>query len=306
VRLRLPEIRVINRQTGKEEVEAVFGEHALALLYEGGLLGLAVGRPLRFLLSSSSLFSKIYGWTRRRPFSRSAILPFVERFKIDPTEFVKPLDGFASFDDFFVRELKPECRPIAPGETVAVVPTDGRFWVCPDVDQAHSFLIKGHRYALSELLDNSSLASNYEGGGLVMARLCPTDYHRFHFPTAGTPGPARLLPGRLASVNPAAIRRWFHTYTRNKRMVTLIETKNFGTIAYVEIGATAVGAIHQTYLPEVPVKKAQEKGYFSFGGSALVLLFEKGRIRFSEDLVRHSQEFREVRCLLGQPLGTTC
>jgi phosphatidylserine decarboxylase len=104
-------------------------------------------------------------------------------------------------------------------------------------------------------------------------------------------------------VNPIALRKKLGILAENKRMITEIETERFGTILYVEVGATFVGSIHQTYTPNVQIGKGEEKGYFSFGGSCLVLLFEARRIVFDADLIENSKNGFETKALFGGSFG---
>lgn len=104
-------------------------------------------------------------------------------------------------------------------------------------------------------------------------------------------------------MNPIALKKDIGILTKNKREMTTLITKSFGQILYIEVGATNVGSIHQTFIPNEPYAKGDEKGYFSFGGSCLVLLFEPGRIQFDQDLLEASHKNMEVRCLFGQSLG---
>ena len=115
--------------------------------------------------------------------------------------------SYRTFNEFFYRALKPEARPITAGEAVAVFPADGRHLVFPNVDAVEGFYVKGAKFTLAELLGDGALAAEFAGGAMLISRLCPVDYHRFHFPVAGTPGDARLINGWLYSVSPVALRR---------------------------------------------------------------------------------------------------
>ena len=139
---------------------------------------------------------------------------------------------------------------------------------------------------------------------MAIARLCPSDYHRFHFPCDGIPAKPRLINGLLYSVNPIALKKNVSILSENKRMITEIETDHFGTVLYIEIGATSVGSIRQTYTPDLKVKKGDEKGYFEFGGSCIALLFEKGRVTFDADLTANTQKGIETKANFGETLGT--
>jgi phosphatidylserine decarboxylase len=138
---------------------------------------------------------------------------------------------------------------------------------------------------------------------MLISRLCPVDYHRFHFPVAGLPSEPRLINGWLYSVSPIALRRNLAYLWENKRMVTLVESPVFGRVAVCEIGATMVGSIFQTFTPGRAVAKGEEKGLFKFGGSCVVTLFQKGRIRIDEDLLKSSAENVEVYARMGDRLG---
>jgi phosphatidylserine decarboxylase len=139
---------------------------------------------------------------------------------------------------------------------------------------------------------------------MVIARLCPVDYHRFHFPCDGLADTPQLINGPLYSVNPIALQRRFAILSENKRVITEIESELFGTVLFVEIGATAVGTIKQTFRPNQVVYKGQEKGYFEFGGSCIVLLFEENRIVFDADLVANTKQGFETLVKFGESLGT--
>jgi phosphatidylserine decarboxylase len=186
---------------------------------------------------------------------------------------------------------------------VAVFPADGRHLAFADVDKAGGFYVKGSTFTLGELLGDPGQASRFAGGSMLISRLCPSDYHRFHFPVAGVPSEARLVKGSLYSVSPIALRRSILYLVRNKRLVTQIETKAFGTVAMVEVGATNVGSIVEGFLPGRPVAKGDEKGMFSFGGSCVITLFERNRITIDPDLLEQSAGCVETYARMGDRLG---
>lgn len=292
----------IDRTTGKEEVEKVFGGKALHFLYGNGWRSRLFGKPLTHLVSKIPFFSAVYGYCQKSRCSKAKIQPFIEAYGVDPAEFEEKVESFDSFNDFFTRKLKPEARPIAPGDHVAVIPADGRYLFYPNIEMADGFVVKGQKFTLGSLLENEELAAQYSHGTMVMARLCPSDYHRFHFPCTCVPGESYFINGWLFSVNPIAIKQDIHIFTQNKRAICELHTKNFGKVLYIEIGATNVGSIHETYTPFLPYPKGAEKGYFSFGASSLILLFQPGTLTLDPDLVRHPHT--EIRCLMGQSLGT--
>ena len=160
-------------------------------------------------------------------------------------------------------------------------------------------------FSLSDLLQDQKLANQYAGGSLLLSRLCPVDYHRFHFPAAGVPGATRLINGPLYSVNPIALCQNIHILARNKRCVTELQTEAFGKVLLLEIGATCVGSICQTYTAGQPVSKGGEKGYFRFGGSSTITIFEPGRVRFDQDLIDNSKQHRELYARVADRMGSS-
>jgi phosphatidylserine decarboxylase len=138
---------------------------------------------------------------------------------------------------------------------------------------------------------------------MLISRLCPVDYHRFHFPVAGKPTAPRILNGDLFSVSPIALRRNVGYLAQNKRALTLIEGTRFGKVAMFEVGATCVGTIRNVFTEGQPVAKGAEKGFFTFGGSCVITVFAKGRIRFADDLVTHSGQQIESYARMGDHLG---
>jgi phosphatidylserine decarboxylase len=293
----------IDRQTGQKHTEKVYKEWALRFLYGDSWLSRFLRPWLLPSLTQWPWFSHLYGRLQKRSSSALKIQPFIEKFEIDSSEFLDPVSTYQSFNDFFIRKLKPEVRPINPDPCVAVIPADGRYYFYADITQCSGFIVKGQKFELEALLGESSLAKEFEGGSLVLARLCPSDYHRFHFPCDCLPGSTKMINGWLHSVNPLAVKRNIHILTQNKRTLCELQTSRFGRILYMEVGATNVGSIQETYQPGQWQSKGAEKGYFEFGGSALVLLFAKNTIEFDQDLLAATEKGLEVRCLLGQSMG---
>ena len=293
-------IEYVDRKTGQKEVEEIYGRWALALLYGESVLSQIFSFLFLPFIARIPWASKWYGFLQKSPSSARKVLPFIAAYNIDASEFQE--QTFESFNDFFIRKLKPETRPIAKGKDRAVLPADGRYLVFPDLSRTDRFYVKGQTFDLPSFLQDPLLAHRFGDGSMAIARLCPTDYHRFHFPCDGMAGRAKPIEGPLFSVNPVALRRKLSILAENKRVVTEIKTDHFGTMLYVEVGATCVGSIHQTYR-QGRILKGDEKGYFSFGGSCLVLLFEKGKIHFDEDLVSNTKNGLETKGLFGTSFG---
>jgi len=291
-------VRYFNRLTGSLETEQIYGEGWLRLAYES-----PCGTILRHLIKRR-FFSRWYGRRMARPASCKLVAPFIAEYGLDAAEFSSPPDSFTSFNDFFIRKLKPEARPLDPDPHAVVFPCDGRHLGFQDASRVSSVFVKGQRFDLAALLGSDRLAARYATGALLLSRLCPIDYHRFHFPASGLPSIPRLLNGPLFSVSPLALRRNLAYLWENKRVLTELQTNDFGTILTLEIGATNVGSIHQTFTPGQPVQRGGEKGYFAFGGSSMITLFEPGRVALAEDLVEHSAHQTELFALFGSRLGS--
>jgi phosphatidylserine decarboxylase len=287
-----------NRYSGRLEAERVYGGRALLFTYTSPLGGLAL-----FAAARRRWFSRLCGAWMRRPASRRDIRPFIEAYGLDPSEFLRQPEEFTSFNDFFIRELKPGARPIDPDPSTAVFPADGRHLGFADASRVDAIVVKGQSFDLPALLEDAALAERHRGGAAVVSRLCPTDYHRFHFPAAGVAGPPRPLPGPLYSVSPIALRRRIAILFENKRCVTRLESERFGLVTIVEIGATCVGSIVSTFTPHEHVAKGAEKGYFQFGGSSMITLFEPGRVRLDADLLEHTAQGHELFARIGDRMG---
>lgn len=290
------DIQFYNRYTDSMETEQVYGE---------GFLKWAYGNPLGKIALHSFVkrpfFSKWYGKRMDKAESQSKVLPFIEDYSMDAKEFADSPDSYATFNEFFYRKLKPEARPIA--EAPIVFPADGRHLGFPNIDEIEGFFIKGQQFNLDALLDDAALSEKFRGGTLVLSRLCPVDYHRYHFPVSGTASLTKLINGPLFSVSPIALGRNLSYLWQNKRTITRIETENMGTVLMMEIGATCVGSIFQTYEPNKAVEKGEDKGYFAFGGSSTITIFEPNRITLADDLLKNSAQQIETYARMGDELG---
>lgn len=291
-----------DRYTGKVENEQVYGGHWLDWAYNNPLgrltVSLAVARPW---------FSKWYGWRMRQSASRKKVFPFIKEYGLDVAEFLRPPDYFETFDQFFYRQLKSEARPINSDAGSVVFPADGRHFGFPDTSAITQVFVKGQAFDLPKLFNDADLAERFVGGVLVLSRLCPTDYHRFHFPAEGVPNEPRRgsvqIDGPLFSVNPVALRRRLEVFWENKREITLLKTENHGDVAIIEVGATCVGSIIQTHVSGQHTEKGGEKGYFRFGGSSVITLFQPGKVRLDEDLVKSTAEGIELYARMGDHMG---
>ena len=287
-------IRYFNRHTASFETEEVYGEKFLRWTY-----GQPLGAIALWAMVKRPFFSAWFGRRMSTPESAARVSPFIARYGLDPAEFADPPASFRSFNEFFSRKLKPGARPIDADESSVVFPADGRHLGFERASAIEGVFVKGQQFDLPRLLGDAALAAHYADGALVLSRLCPVDYHRFHFPAAGIPGTTRLIPGPLFSVSPLALRRHISYLWTNKRTLTRLVTRRFGTVLMMEIGATCVGTIAQTCAPGQAVAKGEEKGYFAFGGSSTLTLFEPGTVQLETDLIEHSSRQTELYAKVG-------
>ncbi|KAG9160148.1 hypothetical protein Leryth_015037 [Lithospermum erythrorhizon] len=212
--------------------------------------------------------------------SAKDIPKFANFFKdqINMSDVKYPLKHFKTFNEFFIRELKPGARPIEFPEQndVAVCAADCRLMAFQAVSEAKRFWIKGRKFSIKGLLGEELCSSSFIDGTLVIFRLAPQDYHRFHMPVTGKIDKFVDIPGCLYTVNPIAVNsKYCNVLTENKRTVSIISTSDFGKVAFVAIGATMVGSITFQKKEGDLVQKGDEFGYFSFGGSTVICVFEK-------------------------------
>lgn len=291
-------IEFYNRYTDQVESEKVYGDAYLKFIY-----GNPLGKLALHALVKRALFSRWYGWRMDRPSSRAKVAPFIENFSTDVNELADDPKSFKSFNEFFYRKLKAEARPINADADSAIFPADGRHLGFQNIAEMEGIFVKGQLLRLQQLLGNYQLARRYREGSMILSRLCPVDYHRFHFPVGGTPGETDLINGPLYSVNPIALKQNIHIFAENKRAICEIDSDRFGKVLFLEIGATCVGGFEYTYKPGKAVSKGAEKGYFKFGGSSTITLFEPGRIQLDSDLVHHTSEYRELYAKMGDRMG---
>lgn len=291
-------VRYYDRYAACVVEESIYGEGWLRFVY-----GNPLGKLANLAVVRRAWFSVLYGALMNTRRSVSKVPAFITRFGIDMGQFEVPEGGWRNFNEFFSRRIKPGARPIAAAPDTVVLPADGRHLVYPDGSDLSGLVVKGRGFSLAELLGDAELAKSFEGGSLIVSRLCPTDYHRFHFPFHGVPFATRRIGGPLDSVSPVAIRAGSRCLCANKRELTLLKTDDIGCVAMVDVGAACVGRIVQTFEPGVPVGKGTEKGYFLFGGSTVITVFEQGRIQFADDLVANSQEGLETYARMGDVMG---
>jgi phosphatidylserine decarboxylase len=292
-------IEVACRRTGAVVTETVYGDEAMRVFY-----GTPTGLAFTSKVLTAKWLSNLYGAYNDSGASKHKIEEFVSILGIDISECEKDISEYNSFNDFFARKLRPEARPLAKDEACALSPGDGRLLVFPKIDDTTLAYVKWAPLKLADLFNkNQSLVERFRDGACAVLRLCPADYHRFHFPVAGKVGITKTVPGLLHSVSPYALEQKIPVYCMNKRTMCEIESDEFGKVLLMEVGALFVGSIVQTYRAGMHVQKGDEKGYFKFGGSTSILFFEKGALEFDADIRANSARGLETLVKMGERIG---
>jgi phosphatidylserine decarboxylase len=293
-----PAIHYVDRASRQVREEKVYGGTAVKFLYQTGPGFLAE----RAILSRRPL-SVLYGLYNDTKLSAVRIPTFIKDFAVNMAEYVEPTGGFSSFNDFFTRKFKTGARWFPAEGKKLGSPAEGRVLAFKNLTADTALPVKGGGVKLARLLGSEALARRYTGGTGYIIRLCPVDYHRYHFPDGGVAAAPITLSGAFHSVNPWALARMPGLLAENERVLTILQSENFGELALLEVAAMMVGRMVQTFTPGTKVSRGEEKGYFLFGGSTTILLAEPGRLTPSADLLENSAKGLETLVKLGEPLG---
>ncbi|KIW42562.1 phosphatidylserine decarboxylase [Exophiala oligosperma] len=299
-------ILVQDRITGQinEERMSVYVRIGIRLLYKAlGAREMEKRRIKKMLKSLSIKQGKKYD----DPASASQIEGFIDFHRLNMSEVLLSTDQFKNFNEFFYRALKPGARPCSAPDRpeVIVSPADCRSVVFNTIDDATKIWVKGRDYSLEKLFGDAYPleAKRYKGGSMGIFRLAPQDYHRFHVPVDGTIGTPKTIEGEYYTVNPMAIRSALDVYGENVRVLVPIDSVAHGRVMYVCIGAMMVGSTAITRKPGEKVKRAEELGYFKFGGSTVLLFFEPGKMVYDDDLIDNSNGALETLVRVGMSIG---
>lgn len=232
------------------------------------------------------------------PASRAEIPKFIAFHQLDVSEVFSPIESFKNFNEFFFRKLKPGARPCSAPDNPGIVvsPADCRSVVFNRIGDATQIWVKGREFTIERLLGDAypQDSQRYKNGALGIFRLAPQDYHRFHIPVDGIMQKPKTIEGEYYTVNPMAIRSALDVYGENVRVVIPIDSVSHGRVMVICVGAMMVGSTVIVREEGEHVKRAEELGYFKFGGSTILLLFEEGTMQFDEDLVANSNTALET------------
>ena len=298
------EINFFNRLTNSLEKEKVYGDKFVEWLYLSG-----PGKVFSHIVCKAPI-SKLYGALQNSPMSKNKIAPFILNFKI-PMEDYLPESGrsreapYSSFNQFFIRKFKEGKRPFIENPEEMPAFSEARYFGYSSIRDDESVPVKGAFLLPKDLISNPEWDKTFQDGPLLLARLCPVDYHRFHYPDDGIVLDNYRVSGLLHSVNPLALKAKPDILITNERHVTILETKNFGKIAYIEVGAICVGKIIQSkpLIKGQTVERGEEKGYFLFGGSTVIVIGEKGRWAPSDDILNYTKKGIETYLHLGMTVA---
>lgn len=285
-------IKIYNLETSNYETEKVCAESSLRFLY-----GNPIGKVALEVLVARALFSRICGLWADSKSSAKSIQSFAENNGISIEESQKKFGEFATFNDFFTRALVDGARPVAEPDNKRAIsfPADARHLLIKNISACDTFYTKGQKFNLEKFLSDKKLAKRFEGGDMLISRLCPLDYHRFHYPVSGVIAARRVINGALYSVSPIALSHNLEIFWQNRRVLNLFETDAFGLVAFVEIGATNVGSIVNFDNPSTNILRGFEAGLFRFGGSCVATIFEKSaNIKWISELEEMSAKSIEV------------
>lgn len=258
-----------------------------------------VGRALMKFLALP-LFSKCSRVIMNSRLSSAFVLNFAEKNHIDLYDYEERM--FTSFNDFFTRKIKPEKRIIDSGSDVLISPSDGKVSAY-EITNSSIFTVKNSVYSVESLLRDKKLAKRYYGGTALIIRLSVDDYHRYCYAADGVKSHDRRINGVLHTVNPV-VNKYLPVYKENSREYCMIRTEKFGDIIQMEVGATLVGKITNAHpYGRRTVRRGEEKGYFEFGGSTIILLVQKDKADICGDLILNTKQGYETKVVQGEILG---
>ncbi len=279
-------MKIVDRKTKKERTLEYSG--SVKFLYTS-ILGRII---LKFI--TCRFVSKIVGKYMNSKLSIRRINKTIKANNIDMNLYEKK--EYTSFNDFFIRKKKNIDFDLKKEHFIS--PADSKLLVIK-LNKEASFDIKGSVYTLKNIV-KEDLTTKYANGYALIFRLEVSDYHRFHFIDDGKLGEYKYIKGGLNTVQPIAYnKKIFHT---NSREYVTLYTKNFGEIIEVDVGALCVGKItNNKDIKEF--EKGDEKGYFEFGGSTIILFVSDKIIKIDDDILLNSTLGKETVVSCGEKIG---
>jgi phosphatidylserine decarboxylase len=314
-----------HRQQGTVVSEPLMGDRLVQLLY--GPAREKAPYLFKMLTSarSSHWLSYIFFDCALRHNPKAARKIFRE-LRLDPEECVDSALAFTSVRAVFERQIKYwRYRPMPAREDCVVAPADSKMLI-GSLCETTALFIKEKFFQFEELIGSQQhrWQTTFRNGDFAVCRLTPEKYHYNHFPVTGRVVDFYTIEGAHHSCNPTAVVSEVTPYSKNKRVVTIIDTdvaggSGVGYVAMIEIVALMIGDIVQCYsayryddpvdvVPGLYARRGQPKSLFRPGSSVNVLFFEKDRTLFDADLVANRDRYGVMsRFSMGfrQPLVET-
>lgn len=286
------ETKVYDRKLNKMIIEKQYKKGYLDFLYRT-----IPGRILLKYFFSSKLFSRLYSIYLDTKASVKKIEPFIKKYNIDMSDYKNK--QYKSFNDFFTREIEQGKRPYSAENNSLISPADARL-TAYRIDEELKINIKKSIYRICELVRDESIGCQYHNGTCLVFRLTVDDYHRYHYIDDGYMSGKKVINGILHTVSPISSER-YNVYSENQREVSVLKGENLGEFIQIEVGAILVGKITNHSVEKFG--RGDERGYFSFGGSTIILLFREGAVQVDADILKLSEEGIETKVRMGEKIG---
>lgn len=280
-----------SRQRNSKENIITESNKALNFFY-----GNFLGRLLLKIVITKPI-SNLIGLYMNSSLSKHKINRFVDKNNIDTFEYESK--NYKSYNDFFTRKVIPYKRPINARSDVLISPCDGKV-IAYKINEDLTLKIKDSYYSIDSLI-NESIIDEYINGWALVFRLSTDNYHRYCYIDSGKKSINHKIKGVFHTVQPISLKN-YNFFKTNTREYTILNTTHFDKVIQVEVGALGVGRIknnHEVY----EFKKGEEKGYFEFGGSTIVLLIKKNILSLDDDIYENSKENIETIVKYGERIG---
>ena len=281
--------KYLDRKTNKiYEEKSVVGT---PFLYKNPLGGLVLK------VANKRFVSRIAGWYLNKKRTKKYIKNFIKDNNIDMSEY--PKVEYKNFNEFFSRKILDGKRNFSGDKKDFCSPCDSKLQVFK-IDENQEFVIKKHKYTLESILRDKKLASEYKNGYFMVFRLSVDDYHRYSFIDDGKVLKTKKINGKFHNVGPIAFDK-YKVYPESQREYSVLKTENFGDIIQIEVGAMLVGKIVNHDVSKF--KRGEEKGYFLYGGSTIILVVKENTIEIDQDILDASSVPMEIRVRQGEKIA---
>ena len=283
--------KIYNRENKQCYETKESGTLALKFLYNT-----IIGRLILKLLVNKPV-SRLFGKYNDTKLSKRKINKFIKKNNIKMEDFIE--EEYNNFNDFFIRTIKDEKRPMTKNPKRFISPADSKVLVY-DITDDLMLKIKGSTYSLPELVNNEEDLSEFKNGKCLVFRLCVDDYHHYCYPDSGKLLKTNVIDGKLHTVR--SISSKYNIYKENQREYSILKTDNFDKIIYIEVGALMVGKIVNNIKEEFT--KGEEKGYFKLGGSTIVILVKENQLILDKDIINNSKNYIETQIQYRETIAT--